>query len=125
MHVGFKSSIVEIDKKERLKGHVKYSLIKRLNLALVGITGFSKMPLRISNFIGFFMSAIGLALGIYMLYRKIFMGIPVHGYTSIITTITFFFGIQFLILGIMGEYIGIIIDEVKRRPLYIAEEVLD
>jgi glycosyltransferase involved in cell wall biosynthesis len=125
MYVGFKTSSIEVDKKERFKGTVKYSLGKRLNLALVGIIGFSKLPLQIANFIGFLMSCIGLVLGVFMVTLKLFLGIPVPGYASIIAVVTFFFGIQFMILGIMGEYIGIILDEVKRRPIYIAEKVLE
>ena len=125
MYVGFKTSCVNVDKKERYKGSVKYSFNKRLNLALVGLVGFSKMPLQISNFIGFIMSLIALVVGLFMGMLKFFMGIPVPGYASIIVAVTFFFGIQFLIMGIMGEYIGIIIDEVKRRPIYIVEEVLE
>jgi dolichol-phosphate mannosyltransferase len=123
VYVGFKTSYVEVDKKERFKGAKKYNFIKRFNLAVVSIVGFSKLPLKISNFLGFIMSFVGLALGCYMIGRKFLMGIAVPGYASIIASIMFFFGLQFLILGIMGEYIGIIIDEVKRRPVYIVEEL--
>jgi dolichol-phosphate mannosyltransferase len=125
VYVGFKTTYIEVDKKERLKGEVKYNFLKRANLAVISIVGFSKLPLQISNFIGFFMSLIGLGLGFFMVSLKLFLGIPVPGYASIIAAITFFFGIQFMILGIMGEYIGIIMDEVKRRPIYIVEEILE
>jgi len=124
-YIGLKSSIVEIEKKERLKGTMKYSAMKRANLALVSIIGFSKFPLKISSILGFVMSFIGFLLGIYMISMKLLYGIPVPGYTSLFASITFFLGIQLLILGIIGEYIGIIIDEVKRRPIYIVEEILD
>ncbi|UCF87129.1 MAG: glycosyltransferase family 2 protein [Nitrospiraceae bacterium] len=124
VYVGFKTSYVMVDKKERIKGKMKYSLLRRANLAVVGIVGFSKLPLKISNFLGFIMSFVGLALGCYMIGRKLLLGIAVPGYASIIASIMFFFGLQFLILGIMGEYIGIIIDEVKGRPVYILEEIL-
>jgi glycosyltransferase involved in cell wall biosynthesis len=124
-YVGFRTSFIEVDKKERLKGIKKYSFIKRVNLALVGLIGFSKFPLRISSFMGFMMSFIGFTSGIYIILRKIILGISVAGYASLFAAVTFFFGIQFLILGIMGEYIGIIIDEVKKRPVYIVAEILD
>lgn len=125
MYVGFKSTSIEVDKKERFRGAIKYNFFKRANLAIVGVVGFSQLPLKISNFLGFIMSFIGFALGFYIIARKLLLGIPVPGYASLIATITFFFGLQFLILGIMGEYIGIIIDEVKRRPIYIVEKILE
>jgi dolichol-phosphate mannosyltransferase len=124
-YVGFKTSFIEVDKKERYKGKMKYRLLKRVNLALIGLIGFSKLPLKISSFIGFFMSFVGFIFGLYIVIRKLIFGISVPGYASLLASITFFFGIQFLILGIIGEYIGIIIDEVKRRPSYIIEAVLE
>lgn len=124
-YVGFKTSFVEVDKKKRFKGAVKYSFLKRVNLALTGLLGFSKFPLKISSFLGFIMSFIGLMSGVYIFIVKILFDIPIAGYASLFTAITFFFGIQFLLLGIMGEYIGIIIDEVKKRPVYIVAEVLE
>ncbi len=124
-YVGFKTSFIEVDKKERFKGAIKYSFFKRVNLALVGLIGFSKFPLKISSLVGFVMSSIGFLFGVYIVLRKLLLGIPVAGYASLFAVITFFFGIQFLILGIMGEYIGIIIDEVKKRPIYIIAEVLE
>ena len=123
-YVGFRNSVIELEKKERFRGSVKYTFLKRLNLALVSVVGFSKFPLKISSFVGFMMSVIGVSLGLYIVYRKISYGIPVPGYTSLFAAIMFFLGIQFLILGIMGEYIGIILDEVKKRPIYITEELL-
>jgi dolichol-phosphate mannosyltransferase len=124
-YVGFKTSSVEVDKQERLRGAKKYGFFKRVNLALVGLVGFSKFPLKISSFIGFIMSIIGFSSGLYVILRKIILGISMEGYASLFAAITFFFGILFLILGIMGEYIGIIVDEVKRRPVYIVAEVLE
>lgn len=124
-YVGFNTSFIEVEKKERFRGSIKYSLLKRINLALIGLIGFSKLPLKISSFLGFFMSLIGMTLGTYIVLRKLLLGIPVAGYASLFAAITFLFGIQFLILGIIGEYIGIIIDEVKRRPVYIVEDILE
>ncbi len=123
-YVGLKTSYIEVDKKERFKGEIKYNWAKRFNLALDGIVGFSKFPLKISSYLGFVMSFVGFSFGIYMICKKLIFGGVVPGYTSIIATITFLFGVLFLILGIIGEYMGIIIDEVKKRPIYIVEEVL-
>lgn len=125
IYVGFKTSFLEIERKERLKGSIKYTFFKRLSLALTSIIGFSKVPLKISSLLGFIMSFLGISLGIFIIIRKLFYGISVTGFASVFSVLTLFFGIQFLILGIMGEYIGIIIDEVKSRPRYIVEEVLE
>jgi len=123
-YVGFRNSVIELEKKGRFKGSVKYNFKKRLNLALVSVVGFSKFPLKISSVLGFIMSLVGISLGVYIVIIKFIRGIPVPGYTSLFASLMFFLGIQFLILGILGEYVGIILDEVKRRPIYIAEEVL-
>jgi dolichol-phosphate mannosyltransferase len=126
VYVGFKTSFIELEKKERFAGEIKYTFLKRMNLAIVSLVGFSKIPLKISSYIGFAMSFIGLMLGFMIVLRKLMFGVSIlAGYASLFSAITFLFGMQFLILGIMGEYIGIIIDEVKRRPKYIVEEIAE
>lgn len=124
-YVGFDTAIIQVEKKARYRGTEKYNFLKRLGLATTGITGFSTFPLKISSFIGFLMSFLGMALGAFIIYRKLVYNIPVAGYASLFATITFFFGVHFLILGIIGEYVGIIIDEVKKRPIYIIAEVTE
>jgi polyisoprenyl-phosphate glycosyltransferase len=123
-YVGFASASIPIEKMGRFKGSAKYSFLKRLSLALNGVIGFSTLPLKISSYIGFIMAPIGLILGMYVVLRKLLFDIPVIGYASIFAAMTFFFGIQFLILGVLGEYIGIITAEVKKRPRYIIREEL-
>lgn len=124
-YVGFRTSFVEVEKKEREGGSVKYSLAKRANLALAGLIGFSKLPLKIASLVGCVMSFVGIALGVYIVFRKLAYGISIAGYASLFAAITFFFGIQFLLLWILGEYLGIVVDEVKKRPVYIIAEVVD
>lgn len=123
-YVGYKNSIVKVRKEGRFTGEIKYSFTKRISLAIVSLIGFSKFPLRMVSIIGFVTSAFSIVLSIYMILKKLFLGIDTKGFAAIIVTISFFFGILFLILGIIGEYIGIMLDEVKNRPLYLTEEIL-
>jgi dolichol-phosphate mannosyltransferase len=124
-YVGFRTSFIEVEKEERARGSIKYTLMRRVNLALGGLMGYSKLPLKVSSVVGCIMSFIGIASGVYIVLRKILFGIAIAGYASLFAAITLFFGIQFLLLWIMGEYLGIVVDEVKKRPSYIIAEVVE
>lgn len=124
-YVGFKTAYIQVEKKSRFSGKVKYDLMKRTRLAITSLIGFSTFPLKLSSVLGFFMAAIGILMGLYIIFRKIFLGIAIAGYASLFAVITFFAGLQFLMLGIIGEYIGIILSEVKQRPIYIVEQRLE
>lgn len=119
---GFSRIGVETKRSARYAGKTKYSLFKSVALAIDGITSFSYFPLRIATYIGFLSSLISSAIGIYMLMKKILYGFPILGYASIIVSILFIGGIQLLIIGIIGEYIGRILTEVQKRPLYLIKE---
>ena len=93
-----------------------------INFALTGITSFSVKPLRVSMLIGFFLSIFSFIYGIYALIVVLFNFQSVSGWASIIACVLFIGGIQLMILGILGEYIGKIYFEVKKRPLYIIKE---
>lgn len=121
---GFESSTVEVRHNPRSKGKSKYNFTKLLKLAFHAVTAFSIVPLRLSTYFGFLTSLISLLIGLYIVYRKIFLGIPLLGYASIIVSIFFIGGIQLLMLGIFGEYIGRTYQEVQRRPLYILKELI-
>lgn len=106
----------------RLYGETKYSFFRLLNFAITSLISFSVKPLRmISNF-GLLVSAISFLYLIVILLQKLFFGIPVLGWTTIISLIMLFSGIQLLSLGIIGEYIGKIYIQTKDRPLYIIEK---
>jgi polyisoprenyl-phosphate glycosyltransferase len=122
--VGFKTACLPVTKNCRLRGEKKYNILSRSRLAISSLVSYSTFPLRLSSILGFVMAIIGITLSCYIVYRKLFLDIPFPGYTSVFAAITFFSGIQFLILGIMGEYIGIIMTETKRRPIYIIENKL-
>ena len=88
----------------------------------MGLMSFSTLPLKVWSYIGLTTSLLALTLAGFYLIRTLIFGVDVPGYASLIVSITFFAGIQLLSLGIIGEYIGRIFAEVKRRPLYVIEE---
>jgi polyisoprenyl-phosphate glycosyltransferase len=120
--IGFNSIGVPIGYAPRLHGASTFSYRKLTNLALEGLISFSTMPLKVWSYIGLATSALALTLATFYLTRTLIFGVDVPGYASLIVSITFFAGIQLLSLGILGEYIGRIFAEVKRRPLYLVEE---
>ncbi|MFC1599184.1 glycosyltransferase family 2 protein [Candidatus Omnitrophota bacterium] len=121
---GFSSAEVETKRRARHAGKTKYNLRKLIQLALHGVTSFSYFPLRLATYLGFFTATLSFIAGIYIIIQKLFFGFPILGYASIIVSIFFIGGIQLLILGMMGEYIGRVYTESQGRPLYILEEVL-
>jgi glycosyltransferase involved in cell wall biosynthesis len=120
--IGFRSAGVPFEVEERLHGVSKFSYRKLTHLALDGLMSFSTMPLKVWSYIGLATSLLALTLASFYLFRTLIFGVDVPGYASLIVSITFFAGIQLLSLGIIGEYIGRIFAEVKRRPLYLIEE---
>lgn len=121
--VGFKKIGVKYDRAERTAGTSKYPLKKMLRLAFDGITGFSSAPLKLSFYAGMFATIVGLGLFVWSIIEKIFYPTTtVPGWASLMTAIVFFGGVQLISIGIMGEYIGRIYDEVKQRPLYIEDK---
>lgn len=124
--IGFddETEIVEYKRPERFSGETKFNTWKLWNLALEGITSFSTVPLRFWSYIGFVMAVISFIFGMIILIDKIFYGNPIAGYPSLFVAITFIGGIQLIGMGIMGEYIGRIYNESKRRPKYIIREII-
>lgn len=122
--VGFRSAIVEYNREERVAGSSKFNGYKLWNLALEGITSFSTIPIRVWLYIGSFIAFLSFVLGIKVLIEKFFFGIQEQGYASIIVSVFFIGGVQLIGIGILGEYIGRIYMEVKRRPRYIVQKLL-
>ena len=121
--IGYKSSIAYYERNERAAGESKYPLKKMLKFAMEGITSFSVKPLKMITSMGFIMSIFSFIILIYALVVKL-TGNAVSGWTFIIFSIWLVAGIQMLSLGIIGEYIGKIYQETKRRPKYIIEKEL-
>lgn len=120
--VGFKQIGIPYDRAGRAAGETKYSLRKLMGLAMDGLISFSSLPLKISGWMGFFAAFLGIIyLGIefikFFFYEK-----PPSGWASLIGVIVFFGGVQLLMLGIIGQYLGRVFDEVKQRPIYIIEQ---
>lgn len=122
--LGFKQTQVYYDRAERYAGVSKYPLKKMLAFAWNGITSFSIYPLRIVTFIGCFCLFFAILLSFYAVYIVSFTDNAVPGWASTTIPISFFGGIQIFSIGILGEYIGKIYQEVKNRPKYIIEEIL-
>ena len=119
---GFSVATLEIEHHERKRGKSKYDIPRLFKLAFHAVTSFSTVPLRLAIYTGLISSFISLLVGLYFIYKKIVYNIPVLGYASIIVSIFFVGGIQLLMLGIFGEYLGRTYQEVQRRPLYILKE---
>ncbi|MGH8009648.1 MAG: glycosyltransferase family 2 protein [Candidatus Binatia bacterium] len=122
--VGFKQVGVEYEREARHAGVPKYTLRKLIRLALSGYIGFSAMPLRAAVWLGFLSAGTGFTVALWVLITKL-MDIPSpRGWASTVALILFVGGIQLLMLGIIGEYVGRVYDEVRQRPLYIVHSRL-
>ena len=121
--MGFNTAMVYYDRKERMAGVTKYPFRKMVSLALDGITSFSTVPLRIITFTGFLVFLICLVLMVYVLVAY-FQGKTIAGWVSTVLPFYFLGGIQILCIGVLGEYLGKIYKEVKRRPRFIVDERL-
>ncbi len=120
--VGYKQAAVEYVREERFAGETKYPLKKMLGLASNAITSFSLKPLKISTYIGCFLSFGSFVFLIYVLVRGLIDKGLVDGWASLAAIMLFFNGIVLIMLGIIGQYIGRIYDETKGRPLYIVSQ---
>lgn len=118
--IGFRSTKIFYDRKERMAGETKYPLKKMLEFSFEGITSFSVTPIRFVMLIGFFSFIVSLVFGAYFLGLK-FLGHTETGWTSLITSIWLIGGLQLMAIGLVGEYVGKIYKESKRRPKYIVE----
>jgi glycosyltransferase involved in cell wall biosynthesis len=120
--VGFKSVGIKYKRNKRAQGESKWNYWKLWNFALDGITASTTLPLRIWSYLGTLLAGSGMLYALYIICRTILHGTDVPGYASLLVFILVLGGIQMIILGILGEYIGRIFIEVKQRPLYVIEE---
>ncbi|MCB9044655.1 MAG: glycosyltransferase family 2 protein [Chitinophagales bacterium] len=120
--LGFKSSFVTFERDERKYGTTNYPFKKMLRLAFNGITAFSDAPLKLATKLGFVVCAISFLMILYGLYGYFFDAHTVPGWASTIITITFLGGVQLLSLGVIGEYISRIMNNVRDRPLYVVNQ---
>lgn len=118
---GYKTAVVEYKREPRVAGQTSFNGWKLWNLALDGITSFSTVPLRIWLYIGILISFFSFGYGSIIIIKTMILGIDLPGYASMLTMVLFLGGIQLMGIGILGEYIGRIYNEAKRRPIYIIE----
>lgn len=121
--IGFRQYTIEYSPDERKFGQTKYTLQKMFSLAVAGITSFSIKPLRISIFFGLVLSVLAIVYMIYALYIGLFTEKAIEGWTSVIVSVLFIGGLQLLMLGIIGEYLGKLFLENKKRPTYIIDQM--
>jgi polyisoprenyl-phosphate glycosyltransferase len=117
--VGYPQTAIEYDRDSRFSGDSKYPVSKMLRFAIDGITSFSDVPLRFASYFGFVVSGIAFVVAIVEIGLRIFTGYNLPGYTSTIFAVLFLGGVQLIGIGILGEYIGRIYEEIKARPLYL------
>jgi len=120
--VGFKQTAVLYDRPGRFAGETKYPLRKMLRFAIDGITSFSVLPLRLSTWLGVTMSVLSVCYAIWACIVHFVLNRTVPGWTATVVLIALLASVQLLMIGILGEYIGRIYEEVKRRPLYVVKE---
>jgi len=122
--IGYRQKAVHYQRDPRHAGETKWNYWKLWNFAIDGITSFTIAPLKISTYLGLLTAAGAFAYGIYMLIDTLIHGNPVPGYPSLIVIVLILGGVQLVAIGILGEYLGRIFNETKRRPLYFINEYL-
>jgi len=122
--IGYRQKAIHYQRDPRHAGKTKWNYWRLWNLALDGITSFTIAPLKISTYLGLLTAISAFAYGIYMIIDTLLHGNPVPGYPSLIVIILMLGGVQLVAIGILGEYLGRIFNETKRRPLYFINEYL-
>jgi glycosyltransferase involved in cell wall biosynthesis len=121
--VGFRQTAVLYDREKRHAGKTKWNYWRLWNFALDGITGFSSIPLRVWTYIGTIISLFAFLYALFLIGLKLIRGNDVPGYSSLMVAVLFLGGIQLITLGVLGEYMARIYNEVKGRPLYLIREM--
>jgi polyisoprenyl-phosphate glycosyltransferase len=120
--VGFKNTAIFYDRSERYKGRTKWNYWRLWNFAVDGITSFSSVPLKVWSYLGLVLSILAFLYASFLIIRTLILGVDVPGYASLMVVILFLGGVQLITLGIIGEYLGRVYEEVKRRPLYLVRD---
>lgn len=120
--IGYRQIAVPFDRAERWSGESQYSLGKLTGLAIDAIVSFSHVPLQIATWLGFAGAAVCLLYLAYAVIAKLTHGVPLQGWASVVSVVTFIGSVQLIVLGMFGAYISRIYEELKGRPLYLVEE---
>lgn len=122
--VGFRQTAVPFEREPRFAGDTKYTFRKSLSLAITGVVSFSRVPLRFATYLGLAVAGFALLMIVVVIYWRLFQpSAPLIGYTIITAAIFFLAAVQLLCLGILGEYLGNVYEEVKGRPIFTLKEV--
>jgi len=119
--VGFAQKPVPYHREPRSAGHSKWNYWRLWNFALTGITSFTIAPLKIATYLGLLIALLAFVYALVIVYKTLVWGNPVAGYPSLMTVILFLGGVQLMTMGVMGEYLGRMFEEVKQRPLYVVK----
>ena len=120
--IGYKQVTIEYDRHARVAGETKWPYFKLFNFAIEGITGFSVVPLRLASYAGFLTAFVAFIYALVMLVKTLTLGESVKGFPTLILAILILGGLQLMAMGIIGEYLGRLFMESKRRPLYLLDE---
>lgn len=120
--VGYRTEFLPYTPRPRASGRSHFSLGRLLHLAFNGVTAFTNLPLRISSLLGAGVACGALAYGSFLIVEHLLYGHPIPGWPTVVVGLMFFSGVQLLSIGLLGEYVGRIFDEVKQRPLYLVAQ---
>jgi polyisoprenyl-phosphate glycosyltransferase len=120
--IGFRQKRVDYTPAQRLHGRTSWNLYRLIGLSIEGMTSFSVAPLRLASLLGLMLAAVALVFGAMILFEVLFRGVSVPGYPSVVVGLMVLGSVQLLMIGIMGEYIGKILSELKARPVYFVAE---
>lgn len=123
--VGFRTTIVDYKVEPREHGQTSFNMWKLWNFAVEGITSFSTVPLRVWSYFGGLISLLAFVYGLYLIVKTLLLGVETPGYASLMVVLLFTAGVQLISIGILGEYLGRVFSEAKRRPSYIVREVIE
>ncbi|WP_441347166.1 glycosyltransferase family 2 protein [Ruegeria sp. HKCCE4150] len=122
--VGFRHAEITYDRPERAAGETKFNYWRLWNFALDGITGFSTVPLRVAGYVGMLTAMGAIIYGLFLIMRTLTHGVDVPGYASLMVAVLLIGGLQLVVLGVIGEYLGRLYEEARKRPLYVVESSL-
>lgn len=123
--IGYNKKEIVFDRGNRVAGQSNWNFMSLFNLAIEGITSFTTAPLRFASVIGFFIAFFSFIAALFYFFKTVFFGDVARGFTTLIVVVLFLGGIQLICIGILGEYIGRIFNETKRRPPYLIREYND
>lgn len=123
--IGFPAKPFFYRRSQRAAGQTKWNYWSLWNFAIEGITSFSVAPLKIATYAGLSVAFLSMAFGLFVVWKALVYGDPVKGYASLMTVVLFLGGVQLISVGVLGEYLGRVFNEVKRRPLYLVNRLLE